>query len=305
MLLVSAGLLLRSFVNVMGADRGYSVDRVMAVDLSLFGPRQDAAVFYRQLAENTRSLPGVQAAGVINDLPATAGSTGASRTIFHSTDTDFQDVVLKRPVAMIRSVTSGYFAASGTALRAGRHFRNQEPAPVALISESLARALWPTEPIEAAVGRTIRQGNVTGDLITVVGVAQDVRAGAVDRELPPVHLSAVSTMGERSGHARGSLSAGPGGALTSDPRGDPKVESEPAHTADANNAADRLRIRSAAQVSGAAYRSVRPRSAVARGGRRVRCRQLFRRLPNAGDWSACGVGRHARECLDLGLAEAA
>ena len=184
-LLASAGLLLRSFVNVMGADRGYSVDRVMAVDLSLFGPRQDAAAFYRQLAENTRSLPGVQAAGVINDLPATAGSTGASRTIFHATDTDFQSLVLKRPVAMIRSVTNGYFVASGTALRAGRHFRDQEPAPVALISESLARALWPTEPIETVVGRTIRQGNVTGPLITVVGVAQDVRAGAVERGLPP------------------------------------------------------------------------------------------------------------------------
>jgi predicted permease len=86
---------------------------------------------------------------------------------------------------MIRSVTSGYFAASGTALRAGRHFRDQEPLPVALISESLARALWPAEPIEGAVGRTFRQGDVTGPLITVVGVAQDVRAGAVERELPP------------------------------------------------------------------------------------------------------------------------
>lgn len=185
MLLASSALLLRSFINVMGADRGYSVDRVMAVDLSLFGPRQDAATFYRQLVENTRSLPGVQAAGVINDLPATAGSTGASRTIFHATDTNFQDLVLKRPVAVIRSVSTGYFAASGTALRAGRHFRDQEPTLVALISESLARALWPAEPIEAVVGRTIRQGNVTGPLITVIGVAQDVRAGAVESELPP------------------------------------------------------------------------------------------------------------------------
>ena len=184
-LLVSAGLLLRSFVNVVHADRGYAVDRVMAVDLSLFGPRQDAAAFYGQLAENARSLPGVQAAGVINDLPATAGPTGASRTIFHVTDADFQSLVMKRPVAMIRSVTQGYFAASGTALRAGRHFRDQEPALVALVSESLAKALWPSEPIEAAVGRSIRQGNVVGPTITVVGVVQDVRAGAVDRELPP------------------------------------------------------------------------------------------------------------------------
>lgn len=185
LLLASAGLLLRSFVNVMGADRGYAVERVMAVDLSLFGPRQDAAGFYRTLAESARALPGVEAAGVINDLPATAGSTGASRTIFHSADADFQKLVLQRPVAMVRSVTSGYFAASGTRLRAGRHLLDQEPAPVALISESLARALWPGEPVEAVVGRAIRQGDVSGPLVTIVGVAQDVRAGAVERELPP------------------------------------------------------------------------------------------------------------------------
>ena len=185
-LLASAGLLLHSFVKVMRADRGYQVERVLAVDLSLFGPRQDAAGFYRQLAENTRALPGVLAAGAINDLPVVSGSSGASRTIFYATDTDFQGVVLQRPVAMIRSVTSGYFAASGTGLAAGRFFTDPEPAPVALVSRSLAGRLWPREALAAVVGRTLRQGNVTGPLITVIGVVQDVRPGAVDRELPPL-----------------------------------------------------------------------------------------------------------------------
>jgi len=185
-LLASAGLLLHSFVKLMGADRGYQVERVLAVDLSLFGPRQDPAVFYRQLAENTRALPGVIAAGAINDLPAVSGSTGASRTIFHATDADFQSLVLQRPVAMIRSVTAGYFAASGTSLKAGRFFTEQEQALVALISESLAVRLWPQESIAAVVGHTLRQGNVTGPLITVIGVVQDVRPGAADREMPPL-----------------------------------------------------------------------------------------------------------------------
>ncbi len=189
-LLASAGLLLHSFVNVMRADRGYDVERVLAVDLSLFGRRYDSGqsriAFYRELTANLRAVPGVLAAGSISDLPAAAGSSGASRTIFHSTDTDFQNMALARPVAMVRSVTAGYFAASGTALRAGRFFTAQEPVLVALISESLARDLWPRENPAAVVGRTIRQGNVTGPLITVAGVVEDVRPGAADREAPPI-----------------------------------------------------------------------------------------------------------------------
>ena len=88
---------------------------LVALRPALFDGR-DRAAFYRELAGNVRALPGVLAAGAISDLPAASGSSGASRTIFHATDTDFQSLVLARPVAMIRSVTAGYFAASGTGL---------------------------------------------------------------------------------------------------------------------------------------------------------------------------------------------
>jgi putative ABC transport system permease protein len=189
-LLASAALLLHSFVKVIRADRGYQVERVLAVDLSLFGQRyadaEKRVSFYRELADKVRALPGILAAGAISDLPAAPGSFGASRTIFHATDTNFQSLVLARPVAMIRSVTAGYFAASGSTLRAGRFFADQEPVPVALISESLANRLWPQETSTAVVGRTLRQGDVTGPLITVAGVVENVRPGAIDRELPPL-----------------------------------------------------------------------------------------------------------------------
>ena len=188
-LLASAGLLLHSFVKVMRADRGYQIERVLAVDLSLFGRRystdESRVAYYRDLAANVRALPGVLAAGAIDNLPPAAGASGSSQTIFHATDTNFDSVVLARPVAMVRSVTAGYFAASGTTLRAGRFFADHEPVPVALISESLANRLWPQEQPAAVVGRTLRQGNVTGPLILVAGVVEDVRPGAVDREFPP------------------------------------------------------------------------------------------------------------------------
>ena len=85
-LLASAGLLLHSFVNVMGADRGYRIERLFAVDLSLFGQSYSSGesriVFYRQVAENIRALPGIMAAGAISELPAASGAaSGASRTI--------------------------------------------------------------------------------------------------------------------------------------------------------------------------------------------------------------------------------
>jgi len=188
-LLVTAGLLLHSFINVMNADRGYHVERILSVDLSLFGPRYDSGEsrvqFYRELAASVRAIPGVLAAGAISDLPATAASSGASRTIFQSTDTDFQGLVLKRPVAMVRSVTAGYFAASGTTLRAGRFFNEHEPVLTAVISESLVRNLWPREKLPAVIGRTFRQGQVTGPLITIAGVVEDVRPASGDGD-PPV-----------------------------------------------------------------------------------------------------------------------
>jgi hypothetical protein len=87
---------------------------------------------------------------------------------------------------MIRSVTTGYFAASGTTLRAGRFFVDHESGLAAVISESLAKSLWPREDARAVVGRAIRQGNVTGPLITVVGVVEDVRSGAAAGDLPPI-----------------------------------------------------------------------------------------------------------------------
>ena len=93
-LLASAALLLHSFVKVMNADRGYEIEGLLTADLSLSGPRYAPAparaLFYRQLTDRIRALPDVRAAGAISDLPAVAAETGASRTIFHPGDQDFQ-----------------------------------------------------------------------------------------------------------------------------------------------------------------------------------------------------------------------
>jgi predicted permease len=189
LLLACAGLLLHSFVNVMAGDRGYEVERVLAMDLSLSGERYASAAgraaFYRELIDGIRVLPGVAAAGAISYLPAVSPTDGPSRTVFHPADADFQRLVLERPVAMVRSITAGYFAAGGTAIRAGRALTDNEPAPVAVISESLSNRLWPGETAGAAIGRRVRQGDVTGPLLEVVGVAADAHPGGLDRDPAP------------------------------------------------------------------------------------------------------------------------
>jgi predicted permease len=190
LLLASAALLLHSFVKVMGADRGYEVDRVLAVDLALSGRQylkgSQRLAFYRNLTDNIRALPGVLASGAISRLPVAGDAE--SQVIFLETDTDFNGLVRKRPIAGFRQVTPGGFVAGGIVLLAGRFFTEQDRVTTAIVSDSLAKRLWPGEPPSNAVGRRIRQGDVTdqqGGLLTIVGVAGDVRAGAIERDLLP------------------------------------------------------------------------------------------------------------------------
>jgi putative ABC transport system permease protein len=189
-LLASAALLLYSFVNVMNADRGYDVQNVLTVDLSLSDGRYSGQTqrmnFYRTLTEDIAGLPGVLAAGAISDAPVVAAS--GSQAIFLETDTDFDTSILKRPVAGFRQVTPGYFAASGTTLVAGRFFEPQDPVTTAIIGESLARALWPGQAVTSVLGRRVRQGDIVDQrapLLTVVGIVRDIRAGTVERAMLP------------------------------------------------------------------------------------------------------------------------
>ena len=186
-LLASAALLLLSFVRVAQADRGYAIKRVLAFELTPAGPRYSTpparAAFYQELMTEVRAVPGVSAAGAVANLPALGESN--TQVVFLPGDAGTPDITLKRPVAGIRNATPGYFAASGSTLRAGRFFSEQDTTPVVVIGESLARRLWPNAATSAVVGRQIRLASVDAADSTVVGVVQDVKPGAVDRDLPP------------------------------------------------------------------------------------------------------------------------
>jgi predicted permease len=194
-LLAVAGLLLHSFVRVMNVDKGFTDEKVLSAQLSLAGKHfndRQAADFYRQLVDRVRALPGVAAAGAVTALPLTDESM--TRMIYLETDTQES---LDRPVAGFRVVTPGYFATMGIQLLAGRFLRDQEPAPAAVIGATLARHLWPGEPVANAVGKRVATDGPKAGMVTIVGVAGDVRMGALERDPMPVFYRPHSQFASR------------------------------------------------------------------------------------------------------------
>jgi predicted permease len=194
-LLVGAGLLLHSFVNVMHVDKGFTAERILAADLSLAAktyPRERQIAFYQELASRIGALPGVISAGVVTAPPLGGKARrGENGPVYYETDTDPARTV-DRPIAVLQSVTSGYFATLGIPLRAGRLLWDQEPAPAAVISVNLARKLWPRESPENALGRRIKLNYPGAGPVVIVGITGDVRADTLESEPMPAAYRPVS-----------------------------------------------------------------------------------------------------------------
>ncbi|HEX3157196.1 MAG TPA: ADOP family duplicated permease, partial [Gemmatimonadaceae bacterium] len=177
-LLVGTGLFLTSFMRVMGVEKGFDTQRVLALDVAL--PRTGYATderreqfFERALAEVT-AVPGVATAAAASALPL-EGETWVDR-IARAEDAGAVD---RWPTANLRFVSPDYFTAMGTALRRGRPFAASErERRVVVVSERVARTLWPGQD---AVGQRILAGN-KAVAAEVVGVAADVRTPTLEGE---------------------------------------------------------------------------------------------------------------------------
>jgi len=182
-LLVAAGLLIRSFVRLLEVDPGFRPDHVLTVSIPLPVSRYPEAAqeagFFQRLLERVHELPGVRAAGAVTDVPLFGGS---------STGFDVEGRPLaapnERPMTDFRSATPDYFRAMGIDLAAGRAFTtndNADAPPVALINETLARRYFGKEnPIGKRIGlsRPI-------DWREIVGVVHDVRNYGLASEVKP------------------------------------------------------------------------------------------------------------------------
>jgi putative ABC transport system permease protein len=186
MLLVGAGLLLRSFVKLQQVDPGFDPSRRVAVSLAMPPNRYpDAAhmlTFVRDVVEHLQAQPGIEAVGVTTALPMTGQ--------------DFADAFTAEgytpprpgatPMASVRGVTPDFFRALGLRVLRGRAFStrdSQDAEPVVLVNEAFARRYWPGLD---AVGKHLQQSNNgTGPLRTVVGLIADVRHGGAALEAAP------------------------------------------------------------------------------------------------------------------------
>jgi putative ABC transport system permease protein len=202
-LLVGAGLLGRSFIQLLSVNPGYRTEGAVVVDLSTPWPETDAEAarqrrFYDDLTARLRAIPGVTNVGGINAFPL-RGAGYSNGTFLELTRPDekvdmamlgrlFRDPA-RTGRADFRVATDGYFRAMQIPLVRGRLFDDrdapQAPLHAAVISAALAKAEWPdSDPI----GKIIQFGNMDGDLtpFTVVGVVGDIREARLDATPQPV-----------------------------------------------------------------------------------------------------------------------
>ncbi|HXE60959.1 MAG TPA: ABC transporter permease [Gemmatimonadaceae bacterium] len=187
MLLVGAGLLIRSFSELTRVRLGFEPDHVVTAQLRVSGPRYDSAAmvngFYDAVLGGLAHAPGVVAAGAITVLP-TQGSVNTSLRI------EGQPVDETRlPDMAYVAIRGRYLEAMGIPLLAGRRFDASDtpdgPKHV-LINETAARRFFPKGD---AVGRRIRIGpNPNSEWMTIVGVVGDVRSDGLDLPSPPTIL---------------------------------------------------------------------------------------------------------------------
>jgi predicted permease len=177
MLLVSAGLMLRSLERVFAVPVGFDASNLLTMQVQQSGRRLQADSvryrFFEEALEAVRRVPGVESAGFTSQLPL-SGDLDIYGVHFES-DRDATDL----GAALRYAVSPGYFAAMRIPLRRGRLLdeRDGPGAPrAAVVNESFARERFPNGD---AIGQRLRFGPPDGDWFTVVGVVGDVRQASV------------------------------------------------------------------------------------------------------------------------------
>ena len=173
-LLVGAGLLLRSFLRLQAVDPGFRPERVLTLAVDL-GPDNypspaSQANFFGELARRVRALPGVESVSYGDSMPLTGfGMIRRGLQVEGRPPLPPEE----QPEVAVTTVGPGYFDTLGVRIVRGRGFDERDRAdglPVAVVSESMARIFWGEED---PVGRRFQSGRQ--GTVTVVGVAADVK----------------------------------------------------------------------------------------------------------------------------------
>jgi putative ABC transport system permease protein len=181
-LLVGAGLLVRSFVRLMDVDAGFNAEQTVTMRVSLPQARYGQAVqknqFFDRLFEQVDRIPGVQAAGAVSFLPlAGLGSATGYEVVGEPVPPRGQE-----PVADVRVISRAYFAAMGIPLLRGRLFDERQPADAQnkiIVNQALARRHWPNED---AIGKRIKVSWDENREDEIIGIVGDVRHAGLETQ---------------------------------------------------------------------------------------------------------------------------
>jgi predicted permease len=202
MLLVGAGLLVRSLVAVLDADRGFATDHRLVASFSVPSsyPEARREQITLDVIEHIKALPGVVSIGYVSGRPLRGGGTGMGIVAADHQDIADRDI----PWVGWRVVTEDYFKAMGLSIAAGRGFTSHDrvdspkgaPWPV-IISRRLASRLWPNEnPVGRQAVLWKGQSNISS---VVIGVVQDMREERIESEpTMAVYFPALGALGVTS-----------------------------------------------------------------------------------------------------------
>ena len=192
LLLIGAGLMMKSFARLLAVDPGFNPESVLTMRLSLRGPKyekpEQVTVFCQQALQRVRALPQVGFAALGTELPLTDSHSRSDITIEGQPIPEID----KFPHPDFHVVSPDYFRAMGIPLLRGRDFTeadNPQAPGVVLISQSLARRFWPNGD---AVGKTILIGHpaLKNPSLTIVGIVGDTKQYGLAAATPwEVYLS--------------------------------------------------------------------------------------------------------------------
>jgi putative ABC transport system permease protein len=186
-LLVGAGLFLRSFLHLRDVSPGFDADRVLTMEIALpdtkYHTLEEQARFFQQLFQRLNATPGIEAAGAIDPLPFGGSSSGSSFKIEEHPPLP----PAERLKAGVRCISPDYFRALGIRLVKGRLLTeqdNQEAPKAMLINETLARRYFPDED---PIGKHASAGTafVAGKTYEIVGIVSDTKHKTLDLEAEP------------------------------------------------------------------------------------------------------------------------
>jgi len=192
-LLVGAGLLIRTFVNLLGVAPGFDPRNVLTFRIAVEGERYDttaeASAFYREALERISRLPGVEAAAITNKLPLDWQFN--MPVVFPSNPEKFESV-------QFRMISPDYFRVMKIATQQGRVFNDADNAaapPVAIVNDAFAQRFFKGQDPFA---QQLSVGSRTNDPARqVVGVVSDVKQSGLDRPAPPMVFVPIPQMPDK------------------------------------------------------------------------------------------------------------